>query len=89
MECPTVTVQPNCLRTTQIRNRPINQPKTQLKGAEMKFWKIIPFAAALAVAQANTPLDTHNYRPNPTPTPQDKPTLTPLYRVTVVQGSEY
>ena len=51
----------------------------------MKFWKAIPFAAALVVAQAHTPLITHISNPNPNP--QAPPPSIPLYRVTIVHGS--
>ncbi len=53
----------------------------------MKLWRTIPFAAALVVAQAGSPLSTHAYKPNLNPTPQAPSASAPLYRVTVVRGS--
>ncbi len=49
-----------------------------LKGAKMKSWNAIPFAAVALVIQAQPPPPI----PNPAP-----PASVPLYRVTVVQGS--
>lgn len=53
----------------------------------MYFWKTIPFAAALVVAQAHTPSITPISYPKPNPAPQASPTSVPLYRVIIVQGS--
>lgn len=53
----------------------------------MNYWKTIPFAAALLVAQAKAPANTYLPRPSPNPAPQDAPSSEPLYLVTVVQGS--
>ena len=53
----------------------------------MYFWKTIPFAAALVVAQAHTPSIAPISHTNPNSAPQAQPTSVPLYRVIIVQGS--
>lgn len=53
----------------------------------MKFWKTIPFAAALLVIQAETPATTPVSNPDLNFSPTAQPATVPLYRVTVVQGS--
>lgn len=53
----------------------------------MKLWRTIPFAAALAVVQAHTPVGARSSSPEPRPAPQAQPTSVPLYRVAVVHGS--
>lgn len=53
----------------------------------MKFWKTIPFAAVLVVAQAHVPADSYSHTPTPHRTPQAQQPSVPLYRVTVVPGS--
>jgi outer membrane protein OmpA-like peptidoglycan-associated protein len=65
----------------------MDPPVDQLKGATMKFWKLIPFTAAFLVVQAGAPSTTPVPNPNISASPQAPPVSVPLYRVTVVQGS--
>jgi outer membrane protein OmpA-like peptidoglycan-associated protein len=51
----------------------------------MKFWQTVPFAAALAVLQAQSPSVTPIPSPSPTETMPEG--AAPLYRVIIVQGS--